>query len=187
MALTDAFYEAVKTGNVRRVRIMMKDSLFVDLTFNDFHAMQTAAASMEGLYDEHDGKAFVTDKALWNDDYMATLMVKVISNFSHERLEHLKDVISHLRPATQCSTPATQRPTNTNTKPSSYHEEKRKCQERGDYLGIKIGFGTIAGATLGGVIASVAGASTAGFVGGIVAGAVVGGVATALIVNGGKK
>ncbi|MFR3752255.1 MAG: hypothetical protein ACLTW9_07825 [Enterocloster sp.] len=29
MALTNAFYEAVKDDNVRRVRIMMKDSLLL--------------------------------------------------------------------------------------------------------------------------------------------------------------
>ena len=31
MALTNAFYEAVQSGNVRRVRIMMQDSLLIDL------------------------------------------------------------------------------------------------------------------------------------------------------------
>ena len=29
MALTNAFYEAVKSGNVRRIRIMMKNSLLL--------------------------------------------------------------------------------------------------------------------------------------------------------------
>lgn len=77
MALTNAFYEAVKSGNVRRVRIMMQDSLLVDPTFTEFNAMEKAAASMAGLYDEHDGKEFVEDRTLWNDDYMDKVMVKV--------------------------------------------------------------------------------------------------------------
>ena len=62
MALTNAFYEAVKDDNVRRVRIMMKDSLLVDPTFTDFNNMVKAASSMTGLYDAHDGRAFISDE-----------------------------------------------------------------------------------------------------------------------------
>jgi len=35
MALTNSFYEAVKAGNVRRLRIMMEDSLLVDPSFQE--------------------------------------------------------------------------------------------------------------------------------------------------------
>ena len=96
--LTNAFYEAVKSGNVRRVRIMMSDSLLVDPTFEEFHAMEKAAASMTGLYDEHDGKELIKDQSRWKDDYMDRVMVKVLSNFSHERIDHLKEVVQYLRP-----------------------------------------------------------------------------------------
>ena len=58
MALTRAFYEAVETGNVRRVRIMMKDSLLVDPSFKEFMEMEKVAISMQGLYDSHDGRSF---------------------------------------------------------------------------------------------------------------------------------
>ncbi len=190
MALTNAFYEAVQTGNVRRVRIMMKNSLLVDPTFTEFNAMEKAAASMAGLYDEHDGKELVEDRTLWNDDYMDKVMVKVLSNFSHERIDHLKEVVRYLRPVTKTVTPKKEQTSSHNyssTHQGSYEEEKRRCQERGDYLGAKIGAGAVVGAAVGGVIASVAGAPVAGVIGGVVAGAVVGGVATTLIVNGGKK
>ncbi len=36
MALTNAFYEAVNSGNVTRVRIMMKNSLLTDPTGAEF-------------------------------------------------------------------------------------------------------------------------------------------------------
>lgn len=187
MALTNAFYEAVQSGNVRRVRIMMQDSLLVDPTFAEFNAMEKAAASMEGLYDEHDGKELVEDRNLWNDDYMDKVMVKVLSNFSHERIAHLKEVVRYLRPVTETVSPKNER---TNHQPQStiqksYHgEEGNHYQERDDYLGVKIGAGAVVGAAIGGVIAS--GASFAGMIGGVVVGAVVGGVATTLITNGGK-
>lgn len=190
MALTNAFYEAVQSGNVRRVRIMMQDSLLVDPTFTEFNAMEKAASSMAGLYDEHDGKELIEDSSLWDDDYMDKVMVKVLSNFSHERIDHLKEVVRYLRPVAKTVVPKQEQKshqTYNNTRKGSYEEEKRRCQERGDYLGAKIGAGAVVGAAVGGVIASVAGAPVAGVIGGVVAGAVVGGVTTTLIVNGGKR
>lgn len=190
MALTNAFYEAVQSGNVRRVRIMMQDSLLVDPTFTEFNAMEKAASSMVGLYDEHDGKDLIEDRNMWNDDYMDKVMVKVLSNFSHERVDHLKEVVRYLRPVAKTVAPKKEQTSNqtcTTTKKGSYEEEKRRCQERGDYLGAKIGAGAVVGAAVGGVIASVAGASVAGVIGGVVAGAVVGGVTTTLIVNEDKR
>lgn len=190
MALTNVFYDAVKSGNVRRVRIMMKNSLLVDPTFEEFHAMEKVASSMEGLYDKHDGKEFIEDENLWNDDYMNKVMVKVVSNFSHERLEHLQKVVHYLRPVTK-SVPSKHESINyTNSEPKrkgSYQEEKRRCQEQGDYLGAKIGAGAVAGAVVGGVIASVAGATAAGVLGSVAVGAIIGGGFTAAIVNGGKR
>ena len=38
MALTKAFTDAVASGDIRGIRIMMKDSLLVDLTFHDCRA-----------------------------------------------------------------------------------------------------------------------------------------------------
>lgn len=189
MALTNAFCEAVQSGNVRRVRIMMKNSLLVDPSFEEFHAMEKSTISMAGLYDEHDGKELIEDRSLWNDDYMDRVMVKVLSNFSHERIDHLKDVVRYLRPVTKTVAPKkeqTSHQTNRTTREGSYEEEKRRCQERGDYRGAKIGAGAVVGAAVGGVIASVAGAPVAGVICGVVAGAVVGGVTSTLVVNGGN-
>lgn len=190
MALTNSFYEAVKEGNVRRVRIMMKDSLLVDLTFTDFNNMEKAAHTMSGLYDEHDGREFIVDPSQWNDDYMDKLMVQVVNNFSHVRIDHLKDVVRHLRPVTKATQSAhtENRSTYTrnSTSESSYQKQKYRDQKNGDYLYAKIGVGTVAGAVVGGVISAIACAPAAGIIGGIAAGAVVGGVTTAIIFNGGK-
>lgn len=190
MALTNAFYEAVKSGNVRRVRIMMQDSLLVDPTFTEFNAMEKAAASMTGLYDKHDGKELIEDRNLWNDDYMDKVMVKVLSNFSHERIEHLKEVVRYLRPVTKTITPKCEQSSNHNyssTHQGSYEEEKRRCQEQGDYLGAKIATGAVIGAAIGGAVTTLASAPVAGIIGGVAAGAVVGGVATTVVFSGGKK
>ena len=134
MALTNAFYEAVQSGNVRRVGIMMQDSLLVDPTFTEFNAMEKAASSMAGLYDEHDGKELIEDRNLWNDDYMDKVMVKILSNFSHERIDHLKEVVRYLRPVAKTVVPKkepTSHQTHNTTQKGSYEEEKRiKAEKR---------------------------------------------------------
>lgn len=187
MSLSNAFREAVNEGNVRLVRIMMKDNLLLDPTFAGFSEMERVAANLAGLYDPHDGKKFIEDSSEWNDDYMNKLLVEVVLNFSHERVDHLKDVIHYLRPIPKkVSAPTHEGKTRYEydySPNANYQEEKRRAQENGDYRGAKIAAGTVAGAVAGGVVASVAGAT---IVGGVAAGAVVGGVATALIVNGGK-
>lgn len=193
MALTNSFFEAINSGNVRRVRIMMKNSLLIDPTFNEFHEMEKAASSMDNLYDPHDGKAFIEDRSQWDDNYMNTVMVKVLSNFSHERIEHLKEVVHYLRPVAR---KVTENPVSDNhehkyiyTQNISYQEQKRRDQKNGDYCGTKVavGLGAVAGGIAGGVVTSVAGITVIGGVAaGAVIGGVVGGVAASTIINGGK-
>ncbi len=175
MALTNAFYEAVNSGNVTRVRIMMKNSLLTDPTGAEFAEMERAAASMPGLYDQHDGQEFITDKSKWTNEYMDQVMVKLISNFSKERISHVKDLVHHLIPVVA---PAT------HNKVSFSNPETRcrVCQNNhGEF--VTIGIGAAAGATVGGIIASVVGATATVIVGSAIAGAAVGGAISAAIVS----
>lgn len=103
MAITNAFREAVADNKVRSIRIMMEDSLLVDNTFAEFDEMADLSKHVPGLYDEHDGREFIEDKNAWDDDYMDKLMVQVVNNFSHERLNHLKEVVRYLRPVQAAS------------------------------------------------------------------------------------
>ena len=184
MALSNSFYEAVKEGNVRRVRIMMKDSLLVDPTFTDFKNMVKAASSLTGLYDTHDGRELISDEQQWTDEYMDKLMVQVVNNFSHERIEHLKNVVRYLRPVRELHPTSSKRKTehctDHQTKSSSYQEQKYRDQQNGNYRGTKIVAGAVAGAVVGGVVASVVGVTV---VGGVVAGALVGGAAAVTVSN----
>ena len=85
MAVTNTFREAVTSGEVLKVRIMMKNSLLLDLTFTEFNDMEKVASKLEGLYDKHDGCIFNPNKETWDDAYMKKLMVEILDNFSHER------------------------------------------------------------------------------------------------------
>lgn len=173
MALTKGFYEAVSSNNILDIRIMMKNSLLVDLTFSEFEEMEKEAKSVKGLYDEHDGVNFRLDKSLWDDDYMNELMVDVIDNFSPERIKHLKEVVRYLRPVEEDKLSKSKQ-SKSDTETLSYQEQKRKDQLEGNYRGAKIAAGAVVGAAVGGTVAYAAGVTVAG---GVAAGAIVGGVA----------
>lgn len=187
MAITNAFKEAVSSGNVRRLRIMMKDSLLVDPTFEEFNQMQKLAASVPGLYDAHDNKEFVTDKNLWDDNYMNKLMVQVVYNFSRERINHLKEVVRKLRPVSV--TPNKSKKNDKSEANMSYADIKKHDQETGRYISARVGAGIGAGIGLlgGGLVASAVGGSVAGGIAiGTLGGAVIGGVIGSVAENGGK-
>lgn len=97
MAVSQEFQTALDNKDIMTVRIMLKDSLVVDPTFTEFGEMlRLAEKSLDSLYDEHDGEELINDGSRWNKDYMDTQMVKVIRNFSKERIELLKNICSHL-------------------------------------------------------------------------------------------
>lgn len=202
MKLSEAFYKSVSEGNVLLVRIMMKDSLLIDKTFERFSEMERAAKNMEGLYDEHDGKQFVLDRSLWTEDYMNTLMVEVINNFSHERIAHLKDVVRYLYPLPNTSSESktsSESRSSTGTHGESYSGSGRKSasgetayqrqkhidQENGSYIGIKVATGAVIGGLALGTVAAITGGSVFGWAAaGAAAGAVAGGVFAAASKNG---
>jgi hypothetical protein len=197
MAITNSFREAVSNSNVKGIRIMMKDSLLVDPTFAEFNEMSRLASSVIGLYDQHDGRELQNDISTWDDNYMDKLMVQVVSNFSKDRLEHLKAVVKHLRPVasrsqsqsttsqTSSSTPrqadSYSRPRTQQAQRSNYQEQKRYGQRNGNYRGVKIAAGAVIGGAVGGTIAGVSGGSV---IIGVAVGAVVVGAAVAIATNG---
>jgi hypothetical protein len=166
------------------VRIMMKDSLLLDLTFTTFREMESAASTLPGLYEPHDGRELKSDVGAWNDDYMNDLMVQVISNFSRERVQHLQDVIRYLRPLPE-PTRRTEHTSDTSSRSAehkpqstvSYEEQKRRDQQNGTYLGAKIATGAVVGAAAGAAIAGLASVTTAGIAGAATIGAFAGGIA----------
>ncbi len=182
MAVTNEFREAVAAQNIRRVRIMMKDSLLIDPTGGSFEEMAEAAEGLAGLYDEHDGRELVEDESAWDEDYMDRLMVQAVGNFSHERLEHLKKVLRRLRPVSEGSVeepidrpsertsdgPRYERPSHGAPRyetgrgeSSSRGHIPRGHNERDDWQRLAAGaaVGAIAGALIGGFAAVVVGAA----------------------------
>ena len=96
--LTDAFFKAVDNKDIRKLRIMMKDSLLVDLSFKQFNEMSKYVKNIEGMYDEHDDKQcpFEEDKSKWDKNYINKQLTRVYDNFSKKRIEHIKKVITYV-------------------------------------------------------------------------------------------
>ncbi|MDE6167774.1 MAG: hypothetical protein K2G28_04880, partial [Acetatifactor sp.] len=59
MALSSDFINAVDSHDSIMTRIMLKDSMLVDLTLKEFQErLAYAERKMSDLYDEHDGEVF---------------------------------------------------------------------------------------------------------------------------------
>lgn len=169
MSLSNSFYDAIKTGNLIRIRIMMKNSLIGDCTFSEFDEMEKTASSMQGLYDDHDGEEFEAENS-WNDDYLNKLLVRVVSNFSHERIDHIKKVIRYLNPI----------------------EEEKHSDKNNNIISVRFGkkiivLGIVLITILSGVIACIKHVSFFGVTLIVLCEIVVGGLFTAFIFNWERK
>ena len=97
MAITNEFREAVYAGKKIRVRIMLKDIMLVDPTMKKFDEMlDFAKANFSGLFDEHDGENLKYDRSDWDESYINDQMVAVVSNFSKERVELLRNMVKSI-------------------------------------------------------------------------------------------
>lgn len=97
MNISQEFKNAVEEKDVMMVRIMLKDSMVVDPTFEEFNILLSyAEINLDDLYDEHDGEIFSNNLSDWTNEYMATQMVNVVTNFSKERVSFLKKICKHI-------------------------------------------------------------------------------------------
>jgi hypothetical protein len=191
MIVAESINNAISEGDIKSIRLMMKNSLLVDPSFAEFDEMSRLAENVRGLYDAHDGRDLSQDKYAWNDDYMNKLMVQVVDNFSHKRLDHLKEVVRYLRPVTVRQ----RRSTSTESKKSRQIPPNRpSSSERSSYQGkrrqhehnhsSRIAAGSAVGAVAGGVIAGIAGGSV--FIGAAAA-AILAGFAVTVVTKGEKR
>ena len=97
MTINLDFKRAVDTKNIRLARIMLKDSLIIDPTFEEFNELLNyAEQELPDLYDEHDGTKFSFDRSYWNKDVLNDQMVELVYNFSKERVDFLKKLCRHI-------------------------------------------------------------------------------------------
>lgn len=169
MPITHAFRDAVESGNKLAVRIIMKNSLYVDPTFREFEEMDRMASSVPGLYVPYDNGPLKMNTAEWTEKYMNTLMVELVDNFSRERVAHLKKVIRYIYEQEEEQKQGEQ--------PLSYEERKKRSQVDGSYAGAVFGagIGATAGCVAGAIGGVIAGHLLVGLAVGAAAGTVIGG------------
>lgn len=96
MALTQEFISAVSQGNLLRVKIMLKDSLLVDTSFEQFNEMiaYTRSRSLDiWISDNDDDEVFSN-----SPDDLNAILAGLVNNFSHRRVNHLKGMITLIYP-----------------------------------------------------------------------------------------
>ena len=88
------FKKAVEINDIDLVRMMLKDSLIIDPTGILFDELFNYAQDRLGnkLLEEYDRKEFIYDKKFWTEDFFSQEMIKLINNFSLERINFLKEV-----------------------------------------------------------------------------------------------
>ena len=90
-----AFKTVMSNNMILRARIMLKDSLVVDPTFEQFDEMLAYAKGMNStILVPFDEKILENDISKWNEEQMNRELVELVNNFSSERINHLKDIIS---------------------------------------------------------------------------------------------
>lgn len=159
MALRQSFYDAVSSKDLLLVRIMMKNSLLFDPSFNEFNEMDRIASKLDGVYVEFDGEELIWDKQFWNEEYKNVLLARLIDNFSYERVEHLKKVVRYLSPVSEEDKELGHKRkdvTSLKRTKSDYQKQKEQDIREGNYLGAKYATGAIAGAVVGGTVAAAA-------------------------------
>lgn len=96
MALTREFIEAVTQGNLLRVRIMLKDSLLVDTSFEQFKEMLSyAEPRLKDLWVSNDED---DEEFSQSPDELNNILVGLVNNFSKRRVTHLMGLIHKIYP-----------------------------------------------------------------------------------------
>jgi len=178
MALTTSYKNAINNKDLMLIKIMLKDSLVLDRSFRNFDEMYAAIPKSINITDLHDKKNFELDMQKWDKNYLNTVLVDLIDNFSIERIKHIKEVISYIY-AEHNDVNAEKNKHHmirnsvknnnlkkTNNRPLTYKEQ----EELDKNIAVGGGIGLVATVVIGGPT-----------IGGIAAGAVIGGLYT--IVN----
>jgi hypothetical protein len=164
--------------------MILKESLLIDPSFAWFGELEQYASKLpelyNKLYDKHDGRPLEENEELWDGAYCDKLMVQVVGNFSHERVDHLKAVVRKLYPVDEQSAPYEK----TDHVSEENHEKDAgkayQHQSPRDVKGAVVG-GTIAGGVIGGAFGAFASFSAGGVVLCAIGGAALGGGAAYMI------
>lgn len=93
MSVSMEFKNVVENGSITAVRSYLANYLVGEDDFQLFDEALTYAKSKISVLQEHDGQEFSADKTSWSSEYLSELLVAVVSNFSQQRIDHIKEVV----------------------------------------------------------------------------------------------
>lgn len=97
MPVTKEFMQAIEDRNILRIRLMMKNSLLLDASFNDFRKMEKIA--MEHGIDvwQHTSKSTLSKREKpWSRDDMNYELTSIVNDFTKEHMQYLMEIIKEL-------------------------------------------------------------------------------------------
>ena len=93
--VTAEFKATITNHNLLRARIMLKDSLLIDPTFEQFDEMLAYAKKhCPDIIVPFNGEYLEDDVTKWNVDVMNMELVQIVNNFSEVRIRHLKRIVA---------------------------------------------------------------------------------------------
>lgn len=97
--ISEEFKRNLESGDVVTVRSALVDYLIIDRTFKMFDEALTYASQRLDLIQPFDSDALVFDSTQWDETYLNEQKVALMVNFSTERINHIKKVISAIMPS----------------------------------------------------------------------------------------
>lgn len=96
MEISNDFINAIENRNDLRVKLILKNSIIIDPSGETFNKLlEFTINRIPDLFDNHDGELF-KDESNWTEDYFNEETVKIIDNFSKERVYLLKAMADKL-------------------------------------------------------------------------------------------
>lgn len=88
------FKKAILSEDIIAIKSILIDSLVIDPTAKTFDELLLYAKEnlKNNLIDIHDGEILIDNENEWNIDYLNKQMVKVLYNFSNERIQLIKNM-----------------------------------------------------------------------------------------------
>lgn len=88
------FKKAILSEDIIAIKSILIDSLVIDPTAKTFDELLSYAKEnlKNNLIDIHDGEILIDNENEWNINYLNKQMVKVLYNFSNERIQLIKNM-----------------------------------------------------------------------------------------------
>lgn len=107
MSVSSEFKSVVEQGDLIATRSYLTNYLIGEDDYSLFDEALAYASERLPVIQEDDGSDIEENRSLWTKDYLNGLLVKVVSNFSKKRINHIKEVASTVLQQHSVATSAT--------------------------------------------------------------------------------